>query len=394
MTKCLSLCLSFYCFKTVTVYRNHSFYTVHEQGKSNPASFAAFGQNSSLFNFYDVKPPIISKILHSFQFKKAQCQDDSSPPSKCNKEKSSCQSCKDNSDDKSSSPVLKVHQTDSKTLKDPKMVYLLKRISKKSSEADYSDELEDDLHKALEFAIGKRDLFAVTHVQEKMANFYMMRSNLERAEIMYKIVMQNRIKLGYSTNDPKLIEISLKLATIYAFQDKRSEAETGYKWAIETCRKNVTELKQLNKNKSCEELKNMNALLGMVLDGYGRFLHLNGQNEEAIPFITEALQISVEVYGEEDSHTMILYNSIASAYVGVGEYKKALSNAEQAAKICENCHSSKEEKAIVLCNYGFILTKVNKTKKAIKVLNKSLSYTNDAKLKSDIRSLLQKLQKK
>ena len=57
-------------------------------------------------------------------------------------------------------------------------------------------------------------------------------------------MLKNLIATGKPQSDPAIIEVSLKLASIYARLGKKELAITGYQWSADTCRKNIQEMKK------------------------------------------------------------------------------------------------------------------------------------------------------
>ena len=62
--------------------------------------------------------------------------------------------------------------------------------------------------------------------------------------MLFRKVLQNLISNGKPQNDPAIVEISLKLASIYARMGKKELALNGYEWSADVCRKNIEEMKK------------------------------------------------------------------------------------------------------------------------------------------------------
>ena len=65
---------------------------------------------------------------------------------------------------------------------------------------------------------------------------------------MYKDILKNLISHGKAQNDPIVIEISLKLASVYARMGNKKLALTGYQWCSNTCQKSIEEMKNDNQS--------------------------------------------------------------------------------------------------------------------------------------------------
>ena len=63
-----------------------------------------------------------------------------------------------------------------------------------------------------------------------------------KAERLFKDVMQRQLQNGVPQNDNSIIEMSLKLAALYAEWGQDDKAEKGYKFCIEEQEKKIKKL--------------------------------------------------------------------------------------------------------------------------------------------------------
>jgi hypothetical protein len=75
---------------------------------------------------------------------------------------------------------------------------------------------------------------------------------------------------------------------------------------------------------SAEELsQDTEALLGMALETYGRFLMGNRRVAESVPVFERALGIAKKVLGGEHEQYLVLMNDCATAHIILQQYDKA-----------------------------------------------------------------------
>ncbi|XP_036869023.1 tetratricopeptide repeat protein 19, mitochondrial isoform X3 [Manis javanica] len=141
----------------------------------------------------------------------------------------------------------------------------------------------------------------------KRAKLSIMKDEPEEAEL----ILHDALRLAYQNNNKKaitytydlednaIIEISLKLASIYAAQNKQEFALAGYEFCISTLEGKIEKEKELaDAVLSVEEKANTHLLLGMCLDAYAHYLLFSKQPSQAQRMYERALQISEEILGE------------------------------------------------------------------------------------------------
>ncbi|XP_028395287.1 tetratricopeptide repeat protein 19, mitochondrial-like isoform X2 [Dendronephthya gigantea] len=117
---------------------------------------------------------------------------------------------------------------------------------------------------------------------DQIANLLHNLGKLDEAEDYYKQTIQALISHGTEKDDHSVIEISLKLASIYAEQGSL-------------------------------------ALLGICLESYGKYRISQRDANKAITLFTEALEISRKVFGSKHQQVAMLLNNLAVAYNEAGD---------------------------------------------------------------------------
>ena len=349
---------------------------IYRSLQTNSVNLSTFLSISSISNNKAILAAAKSQPL----FQRFYCKAEENKTDDCKscETKKSCKTCDDPEPNQAtafSGDVLKTKE----------MKKLLKAIRKETDKKIYNKRLEEKFLDAIKYASEQRDVKAVIYVQEIWANYCMYLSLLDKAEKIYKATMQNMLVSGSKQTDSKVVKISLKLATIYAHQQKHQLASAGYDWSLKSCRISLK-----SQDEGTQEYTETQVLLGMVLDSYARYLHLLGKNNKALELNLEALELAKEVFGEESSQAAVLYNSLASVHVSLSNKKDALMNAKLANKILKNSKivMDNEERAVIGHNYCYILTLVGKKDLAHKKIKEILQFTNDQALKKKLKELL------
>ncbi|XP_026636470.1 tetratricopeptide repeat protein 19, mitochondrial isoform X2 [Microtus ochrogaster] len=178
------------------------------------------------------------------------------------------------------------------------IIQLLKR-AKLSIMKDEPEAAELILHDALRLAYQSDNKKAISYTYDLMANLAFIRGQLENAEQLFKATMSYLLGGGMKQEDNTIIEISLKLASIYAAQNKQEFALAGYEFCISTLEEKIEREKELAEDTmSVEEKANTYLLLGMCLDSCARYLLFSRQLSQAQRMYEKALQICQEIQGE------------------------------------------------------------------------------------------------
>ncbi|XP_051492108.1 tetratricopeptide repeat protein 19, mitochondrial isoform X2 [Apus apus] len=215
-------------------------------------------------------------------------------------------------------------------------------------------EAERLLHRALRLSHRSDNRKAIVYTYSMMANVAYMQGQLDNAEKLYKASMSYLLAGDTKEDDNAILEMSLKLASIYAAQKQHKLALAGYEFCILTLEEKITKEKDLPEDVlPAEEKANTRLLLGMSLDSYARYLFSINQLPVAQKMYEKALQISNEVRGENHPQTVVLMNDLATVLDAQGHYDEAHSCVKRAAELAKETQHPEEH--MVLNNLAAIL---------------------------------------
>nr|XP_055161341.1 tetratricopeptide repeat protein 19, mitochondrial isoform X2 [Nyctereutes procyonoides] len=233
------------------------------------------------------------------------------------------------------------------------IIQLLKR-AKLSIMKDEPEEAELILHDALRLAYQSDNRKAITYTYDLMANLAFIRGQLENAEKLFKATMSYLLGGGMQQEDNAIIEISLKLASIYAAQNRQEFALAGYEFCISTLEEKIEREKELAEDiLSVEEKASTHLLLGMCLDTYARYLLFSKQPSQAQRMYEKALRISEEMLGERHPQTIVLMSDLATTLDAQGRFDEACVYVQKASDLARQIEHP--ELHMLLSNLAAIL---------------------------------------
>ncbi|XP_032875433.1 tetratricopeptide repeat protein 19, mitochondrial isoform X1 [Amblyraja radiata] len=235
--------------------------------------------------------------------------------------------------------ALGIFQRGEKPTEAEDQIILLIKHAKLSAIKGELEDAERFLHQALHLAQQSQHNQAITYIYCQMANLAFLRGDLLSAEKLFKASMSQLLGSGAQQDDNALIEMSLKLCSIYASTERHYLAVEGYKWCIETLEEKIRREKATpEEGLSAEEMENMQLLLGMSLDSCARYMLIRGQLLLATGMYERALAIAQDVHGETHPQTVVLMNDLAT----VLEWRD---NHQQAHKLAKRASSLAREMA-------------------------------------------------
>ena len=202
------------------------------------------------------------------------------------------------------------------------------------------------LHIALKMAQDGGREEAITHIFCLLGNLALERNFPGQAERLLKTVVQRLIAAGEPSDSNSVVEISLKLAQVYASIGKLEQAEQGFQFCI------ATQQRKLGKGVVDEDTL---GLAGMVLDQRAQFLLQHDRLAEAEMAWREAVKVAEQLHGEEGEQALVVKNSLATLLSMRGQHKAALDMLEKvvaAGKRQETAHLS-----AFLVNLGLVQLK-------------------------------------
>ncbi|GAB1296212.1 Tetratricopeptide repeat protein 19, mitochondrial [Apodemus speciosus] len=286
------------------------------------------------------------------------------------------------------------------------IIQLLKQ-AKLSIMKDEPEAAELILHDALRLAYESDNRKAITYtydlvtaltslaVEEGMANLAFIRGQLENAEQLFKATMSYLLGGGMKQEDNAIIEISLKLANIYAAQNKflhspscsgthcedqtvQEFALAGYEFCISTLEGKIEREKELAEDIMSEEAANTYLLLGMCLDSCARYLLFSKQLSQAQRMYEKALQICQEIQGERHPQTIVLMSDLATTLDAQGHFDDAHVYMQRASDLAREINHP--ELHMVLSNLAAILIHKERYTQAKEIYQEALAQ---AELKRD-----------
>ncbi|XP_020039808.1 tetratricopeptide repeat protein 19, mitochondrial isoform X2 [Castor canadensis] len=258
------------------------------------------------------------------------------------------------------------------------IIQLLKR-AKLSIMKDEPEEAELILHDALRLAYQSDNKKAITYTYDLMANLAFIRGQLENAEQLFKATMSYLLGGGMKQEDNAIIEISLKLASVYAAQNRQEFALAGYEFCISTLEEKIEREEELSEDiMSVEEKANTHLLLGMCLDACARYLLFSKQSSQAQRMYERALQISQEIQGERHPQTIVLMSDLATTLDAQGHFDEAYIYMQRASDLAREINHP--ELHMVLSNLAAILIHRERYTQAKEIYQEALKQ---AELKKD-----------
>ncbi|XP_030717203.2 tetratricopeptide repeat protein 19, mitochondrial isoform X2 [Globicephala melas] len=231
---------------------------------------------------------------------------------------------------------------------------------------DEPAEAELILHDALRLAYKSDNKKAITYTYDL-------------AEKLFKATMSYLLGGGMQQEDNAIIEISLKLATIYAAQNRQDLALAGYEFCISTLEEKIEREKELSEDTlSVEEKANTHLLLGMCLDTYARYLLFSKQPSQAQRMYEKALQIAEEILGERHPQTIVLLSDLATTLDAQGRSDEACVHAQRASDLARQVEHP--ELHVLLSNLAAVLMHRERYAQAEEIYQEALKR---AKLKRD-----------
>eukprot|EP00079_Xenopus_tropicalis_P011886 XP_002938292.2 PREDICTED: tetratricopeptide repeat protein 19, mitochondrial isoform X1 [Xenopus tropicalis] len=234
-------------------------------------------------------------------------------------------------------------------------IILLLKKAKLSIMKGEMEEAEEILHQALNMAHKSGSTRAIIYTYDLMANLALLTGKLDTSEKLFKETLIFMLNDNIQQDDNAFIEISLKLASIYATQNKKELAVAGYQFCILSLEEKLEKQAGLLEGSlAADEKSNTRLLLGLCLDSYGRYLINNSSFSQAQNMYEKALRICTEEQGTEHPQSVILMNDIAIALEALGKHDEAFAIVNQASELARK--TEHPDLHVVLSNLAMILT--------------------------------------
>uniref|UniRef100_A0A3B4DCV0 MalT-like TPR region domain-containing protein n=1 Tax=Pygocentrus nattereri TaxID=42514 RepID=A0A3B4DCV0_PYGNA len=233
------------------------------------------------------------------------------------------------------------------------------------------------LHKAVRLAHQSHNNDAIIYTYSLMANLAFVQGQLDNAEKLFKAAMSFMLSGGTPQDDNAVIEMSLKLASIYATQNKNELAEHGFQFCTESLEAKIEKHKELPPDTvSEEERKDTRLLLGLSLDSRARYLAASHRLSGACRDYRHALQICQEEQGESHPQTLVLMSDLATVLDLQGKHDEALAQVKKAVELGQA--AGHPDQHVLLGNMAGILMHKGEFEESIKLYEEALTLARAA----------------
>ncbi|KAK8746873.1 hypothetical protein OTU49_016872 [Cherax quadricarinatus] len=216
--------------------------------------------------------------------------------------------------------------------KDSELITMIKRgiLALKRGELQKAEQL---LHVALKSAQETQNELAIIYIYDLLANLAYQREEYLKAEKLFKEVLQRILSGGMAEDDNAVVEISLKLASVYASMFDYEKAVEGFQFCIATQEDKIK--KYGEKNLDEDTL----LLWAMSMDWYARFLLNIKKYDLAKKHFVKAYEMSERINGLGHEQTAVLLNDIGSVCSLQKDYTEAIEYLEKAIDAARECKS-------------------------------------------------------
>ncbi|XP_076600457.1 tetratricopeptide repeat protein 19, mitochondrial isoform X1 [Chaetodon auriga] len=272
-------------------------------------------------------------------------------------------------------------QRDEVQRKEDEMILLLKK-AKLSMFRGQLQAASGFLHQAVALAHQTHNNQAIIYTYSLMANLAYVQGQLDNAEKLFKAAMSFMLAGGLPQDDNAVIEMSLKLATIYAEMNRAELAEHGFRFCTESLeaklhKEEVPAEEQTGETEEQEALrKETRLLLGLCLDSRARYrastLHLN----EARQDYESALNICRQEQGDTHPQTLVLMSDLATLLDLQGLHDDALVLIQQAVDLSRS--TGHPDQHVLLGNLAGILLHKGQLEDSVRLYQEALSLAQRA----------------
>uniref|UniRef100_A0A673X6T3 Tetratricopeptide repeat domain 19 n=2 Tax=Salmo trutta TaxID=8032 RepID=A0A673X6T3_SALTR len=233
------------------------------------------------------------------------------------------------------------------------------------------------LHQAIALAHQSNNTQAIIYTYSLMANLAYVQGQLDNAEKLFKVAMSFMLSGGTPQDDNGVIEMSLKLATIYAGQEKNDLAKMGFQFCTESLEAKLEKFKELPAEEQSEELrKETRLLLGLTLDSHARYMAAIHRLSQAVVDYKQALLICQEEQGQTHPQSLVLMSDLATILDMQGRHDEALPLVKQAVELSRE--AGHPDQHVLLGNMAGILLHNDLYEESVKVYKEALALAQSA----------------
>ncbi|KAK2822960.1 hypothetical protein Q5P01_023025 [Channa striata] len=270
-------------------------------------------------------------------------------------------------------------QRDEAQRKNDEMILLLKK-AKLSIHRGQLQAASGFLHQAIALAHQTHNQQAIIYTYSLMANLAYVQGHLDHAEKLFKAAMSFMLSGGTPEDDNAVIEMSLKLATIYAEQNKSELADHGFRFCTESLEAKLEKQEQLPAEEHTEEQellrKDTRLLLGLCLDSRARYRASTLNLNQAAQDYQRALNICRQEQGETHPQTLVMMSDLATILDLQGRHDDALVLVQQAVDLSRS--AGHPDQHVLLGNLAGILLHKGHIEDSVRFYQEALSLAQQA----------------
>ncbi|XP_076023822.1 tetratricopeptide repeat protein 19, mitochondrial isoform X2 [Genypterus blacodes] len=268
-------------------------------------------------------------------------------------------------------------QRDEAERKEDELILLLKK-AKLSMYRGQFQAASDFLHQAVAMAHQNHNNQAIIYTYSLMANLAYVQGHLSSAEKLFKAAMSFMLAGGTAEDDNGVIEMSLKLATIYAQQEQADLAEHGFRFCTETLEAKLEKQKEVEEQTEEQEAlrKETRLLLGLCLDSRARYRASMRRLKEATRDYESAVMICRQEQGEMHPQTLVLMSDLATILDLQGRHDDALVLIQQAVDLSRG--AGHPDQHVLLGNMAGILLHKGRMQESVKLYQEALALAQQA----------------
>lgn len=270
-------------------------------------------------------------------------------------------------------------QRDELERKQDEMMLLLKK-AKLSVSRGQLQAASGFLHQAVVLAHQTKNHEAIIYTYSQMANLAYVQGQLDEAEKLFKAAMSFLLSRGTPEDNNAVIEMSLKLAAIYAEQKKAELAEHGFRFCTDSLEAKLEKQKSIPAEEQTEEeellRKETRLLLGLCLDSRARYRASTLRLDQARQDYQSALEICRQEQGDAHPQTLVLMSDLATIMDLQGHHDEALALVQQAVELGRTAEHPDQH--VLLGNMAGVLMHTGRLEEAVRVYQEALGLAQQA----------------
>uniref|UniRef100_A0A1A8DAJ1 Tetratricopeptide repeat domain 19 n=1 Tax=Nothobranchius kadleci TaxID=1051664 RepID=A0A1A8DAJ1_NOTKA len=275
--------------------------------------------------------------------------------------------------------AFSLFRSDEDQTKEDEMILLLKK-AKLSIHRGQLQAASSFFHQVLVLAHQTHNNQAIIYTYSQMANLAFVQGQLDSAEKLFKAAMNFMLVGGAPQDDNAIIEMSLKLATIYAEQNKLELAEHGFTFCTESLEAKLEKHKELPEEEKTEEQealrKETRLLLGLCLDSRARYRASALRLTQAAQDYQNALDICRQEQGETHPQTLVLMSDLATILDLQGRHDEALVLVQHAVHLSQSV--GHPDHHVLLGNMAGILLHTGQLEDSVRFYQEALGLARQA----------------